>query len=49
VINTCCLEDRAAFVEEAVHSDYDGETVAARLERRGLNWMPVVLHDSRET
>jgi hypothetical protein len=48
VINTRCLEDRAAFVQEAVHPDYDNETVEARLARRALNWMPVVMHGSNE-
>jgi hypothetical protein len=49
VINTRCLDDRAAFVREAVHPDYDSETVEARLARRALNWMPVVLHGSEVT
>jgi hypothetical protein len=44
VINTLCLQDRGAFVREAVHPDYDGETVEARLARRGANWTPVVMH-----
>jgi len=48
VINTICLTDRAAFVREAAHPDYDGETVEARLERRGLNWTPVTLLDIRD-
>lgn len=43
VINTRCLEDRAAFVQDAGHPDYDGETVEARLARRALNWTPAVL------
>jgi hypothetical protein len=45
VINTLCLGDRAAFVHEAMHPDYDGETVEARLARRALNWMPAEMHD----
>jgi len=45
VINTRCLEDRAAFTRQAMHPDYDQETVGARLERRARNWMPVTLHD----
>jgi len=48
VINTRCLEDRTAFVQEAAHPDYDGEAVKARLKRRGLNWTPVTLHDFRD-
>lgn len=45
VINTLCLNDRATFVREAVHPDYDSEPVEARLARRALNWTPVVMHD----
>jgi hypothetical protein len=45
VINTRCLDDRAAFVREAVHPDYDGEAVEARLARRAANWTPTVMHD----
>lgn len=43
VINTLCLENRSAFVQVAVHPDYDGETVEVRLARRGVNWMPVTV------
>jgi hypothetical protein len=43
VINTRCLDDREAFVREAEHPDYDGETTDARLARRARNWMPVVV------
>ncbi|MBS0640660.1 MAG: aldehyde-activating protein [Proteobacteria bacterium] len=46
VINTRCLDDQAAFVQTAVHPDYDNETVEARLARRALNWTPVSLHDA---
>jgi hypothetical protein len=46
VINTLCLNDPTAFVRSAVHPDYDGETVDARLARRALNWTPVIVHDS---
>jgi hypothetical protein len=42
VINTRCLEDRAAFVREALHPDYDGEAVEAR---RAVNWTPTILHE----
>jgi hypothetical protein len=45
VINTRCLEDRDAFVREAMHPDYDGETVEERLARRAANWTPAVMHD----
>jgi hypothetical protein len=46
VINTRCLrDDAAAFVRDAMHPDYDGEAVEARLARRAANWMPTVMHD----
>jgi hypothetical protein len=40
VINTLCLDDRAAFIRQATHPDYDQETVEMRLARRAQNWMP---------
>jgi len=49
VINTLCLNDRAAFVQDAVRPDYDGEAVEARLARRAANWMPLIMHDSGAT
>ena len=49
VINTRCLEDRAMFGQEAMHPDYDAETVEARLARRARNWMPTVVHGSGPT
>lgn len=45
VINTRCLTDRAAFTRQAIHPNYDHETVDARLARRAQNWMPTILHD----
>ena len=45
VINTLCLADRAAFDRDPIRPDYEGETVEARLVRRGQNWMPLVIHD----
>lgn len=45
VINTLCLSDRAAFVQEAVRPDYDGEAVEVRLARREANWIPLMIHD----
>jgi hypothetical protein len=45
VINTRCLDDRAAFVREATHPDHDGENVEDRLARRAMNWTPTVMHD----
>jgi hypothetical protein len=41
VINTNCLNDRAAFTQIPRAPDYEGETAAARLDRRASNWMPV--------
>jgi hypothetical protein len=45
VINTLCLNDRAAFVQQATHPDYDQETVEMRLARRARNWTPAAMHD----
>jgi hypothetical protein len=44
VVNTRCLDDRAAFTADATHPDYDGEATEARLVRRAANWTPLVLH-----
>jgi hypothetical protein len=49
VINTLCLNDRAAFDQEAVRPDYDDEAVEARLVRRAANWMPLVVHNDTTT
>jgi hypothetical protein len=49
VINTRCLDDRATFVQEAMHPDYDGEAVEERLNRRAVNWTPTVMHDNSAT
>jgi hypothetical protein len=46
VINTLCLHERAAFDQDPARPDYDGEAVEARMARREVNWMPLVLHDS---
>jgi hypothetical protein len=43
VINTNCLNDRAAFTQSPTAPDYEGETAVARLDRRGTNWMPVTV------
>ena len=43
VINTNCLDDRAAFTQPPAAPDYDGEAAEARLARRATNWMPVTL------
>jgi hypothetical protein len=45
VINTLCLEDRAAFAQDATRPDYDGEAADARQSRREANWMPLVTED----
>ena len=44
VINTNCLDDRAAFTQEANPVDHDGEAIGDRLARRAANWTPVMLH-----
>jgi len=44
VLNTLCLDDRAAFTQQATQPDYDGEATDARLVRRAANWMPTILH-----
>jgi hypothetical protein len=43
VINTNCLDDRAAFTQTPTAPDYEGENTAARLARRASNWMPVTV------
>ena len=43
VINTNCLDDRAAFTQAPAAPDYDGEATEARLARRATNWMPVTV------
>jgi hypothetical protein len=44
VINTTCLDDRAAFSGEPDPTDHDGETTEDRLARRAANWTPATLH-----
>jgi hypothetical protein len=39
VVNVNCLDDRASFTQTPAAPDYDGETTAARLDRRAMNWM----------
>jgi hypothetical protein len=43
VVNVNCLSDRAQFTQAPSAPDYDGETTAARLARRAVNWMPAVV------
>jgi hypothetical protein len=44
VINTNCLDDRAAFTAKANPTDHDGEATEDRLARRDANWTPTTLH-----
>ena len=44
VINTSCLDDRAAFTREPAPVDHDGETTGDRLARRAANWTPAQVH-----
>ncbi|HEX3953482.1 MAG TPA: hypothetical protein VHW90_07910 [Stellaceae bacterium] len=44
VINTNCLDDRAAFTGNANPTDHDGETIEGRLARRAGNWTPTIIH-----
>ena len=44
VINTACLDDRAAFTAEPSPTDHEGETTEDRLARRAANWTPATLH-----
>lgn len=43
VVNVTCLSDRAAFTAIPTISDYEGETIEARLSRRAVNWMPAIV------
>ena len=44
VINTNCLDDRAAFTQQPNPIDHDGEAIGDRLARRAANWTPAALH-----
>lgn len=44
VINTNCLDDRAAFSASPVPVDHDGEATEGRLARRAANWTPATVH-----
>jgi hypothetical protein len=44
VINTNCLDDRAAFIHQPNPTDHDGEEIEDRLARRAANWTPATLH-----
>jgi hypothetical protein len=44
VINTTCLDDRAAFTREPAPVDHGGEATDDRLARRAANWTPATVH-----
>jgi hypothetical protein len=44
VINTNCLDDRAAFTRQATPIDHNGEATEDRLARRATNWTPATIH-----
>jgi hypothetical protein len=44
VVNTTCLNDRAAFTRDPAPTDHDGETTKDRLARRAANWTPATVH-----
>jgi len=44
VINTNCLDDRAAFTQQADPVDHDGEVTGDRQTRRAANWTPATVH-----
>lgn len=44
VINTTCLDDRAAFTRLPDTVEHDGETAEDRLARRAANWTPATIH-----
>jgi len=44
VINTTCLDDRAAFTREPVPVDHEGEATGDRLARRAASWTPATIH-----
>lgn len=43
VVSVDCLADRDAFLAAAQPSDYDGEALDARLDRRAGRWTPAVV------
>jgi hypothetical protein len=43
VINTNCLDNRAAFTRRPAPVDHDSETIEDRLARRITNWTPASL------
>jgi len=44
VVNTNCLDDRAAFTRQPDPVDHDGEATGDRLARRAANWTPATIH-----
>ena len=45
VVRVDCLADCDAFLAAAAPSDYDGEALDARLERRAGRWTPAVIRE----
>jgi hypothetical protein len=44
VINTNCLDHRAAFTRHSAPVDHDDESIEDRLARRAANWTPANIH-----
>jgi hypothetical protein len=44
VVNTNCLDDRAAFTRDPAPTDHNGETADDRLARRAANWTLATVH-----
>lgn len=45
VVRVDCLADRDAFLAAAAPSDYEGEALEARLERRAGRWTPASVRE----
>jgi len=43
VININCLDDWAAFTQQPIPVDHDGEATGDRLARRAANWTPATI------
>jgi hypothetical protein len=46
VLNANVLEERSAFTRSLERADFDGETSAERMTRRGRTWTPASFHDA---
>jgi hypothetical protein len=44
VVNTNCLDDRAAFTRQPSPVDHNGERTEDRLARRAAYWTPATIH-----